>query len=105
MPDGALPVLLVLTGLALIFGILTRKAAFSFVGVILLLAFFTPFVEAFIQSLPLWLTIMIGFVFIFSVVKVVFYGLFGKGATDQFLGQVLYGVFTLPFRLLGRRRT
>ena len=107
MPDGMLPVILVFTGLALILGIVSRKAAFSFVGLIILLALFTPFIESIFDSLPLWLTVLFMAAFLICIIKAVMHAIFGKAATAEFMGHLMYDVFLLPFRLVGhllRRR-
>lgn len=101
MPDGLLPVLIAFTGLALILGIITKKAAFSFVWIIILLVFFTPFIDAVFESLPLWLVLMIVAAFIISIIKVVMHAIFGKAVTTEFMGHLLYDLFLLPFRLIG----
>lgn len=107
MPDGILPVVLVFLGLALILGIVSRKSAFNFVGIIILFALLSPFVVSLFDSFPTWLVLLVFGVVLLSLARGVLSSLFGKGATDQFVGQVMYAVFALPFRLLGnlfRRR-
>ena len=107
MPDSFIPVLIVFTGLALILGIVTRQKAFGFIGLLLLLVFLTPFADALFSALPLWLLLLVGGVFVFSLFRGVLTAMFGRGATDQFVGQCMFAVFTWPFRLIGylfRRR-
>lgn len=105
LPDGALPILLVFTGLALILGIITKKAAFSFIGLIILLAVFTPFLDAIFNSLPLWVAVLFMAAFLIGSIKVVMHAIFGKAATAEFMGRLMYDVFLLPIRcIFGRRR-
>ncbi len=101
MPDGVLPVLIVFTGLALILGIVTRKAAFSFVGILILLALFTPFIESLFDSLPWWVSLLFMAAFVICIIKAVMHAIFGRAATAEFMGHLMYDIFLLPFRLLG----
>lgn len=101
LPVSLFPVLISLTGLALILGIVTRKTAFGFIGVLLLLVLFTPFVDALFSSLPLWLIFIVLAGLAFSLFRGMLGAMFGRGATDHFVGQLMYGVFTLPFRFIG----
>ncbi|MBE0427247.1 MAG: hypothetical protein IBX72_11470 [Nitrospirae bacterium] len=105
--DGFLPVLLIFVGLGLIFGIISRQRAINLVGIIVLFALLCPFVYALFDHLSLWLLLLITAGFIVCIGRVVLNAFFGKGATDHFVGQVMFAMFALPFRLLGaffRRR-
>lgn len=107
LPDNFLIIVLVIIGIALIFGILTRQRAFNLVGIVVIIALLSPFVYALFDNLPLWLLILLMFALILGMLRVMLNVLFGKGATDQFIGQTMFAVFALPFRLLGalfRRR-
>jgi len=101
LPDGTLPVVLVFVGLALIVGLVSRQAAFSIVGCFVLFALLSPFLESLSNALPTGILIILFCIFALSIFKLVLSLLFGKGPTDHFLGQLMYGVFTLPFRLIG----
>ncbi len=105
--NGFLPLLIVLIGLGLILGILSRKNAFSFIKIIIIFALFSPFIASLFKSLPTWIVLLIMGVVILGAVKGVLYLLFGKEATGEFLGHLMYDLFMLPFRLIGyvfRRR-
>ena len=108
LPVSLIPLLMVCTGLALVLGIISRRAAFGFIGFLLLIVIFTPFVEALFNSLPLWLILVFMVGLVFSLFTGVLRTVFGRGATDHFVGQLMYAVFTMPFRfigyLIGRRR-
>ena len=107
MPNGFLPVLLVFLGLALILGLVSRKNAFSFIKIIIIFALLSPFIASLFKSLPMWIVILIVVAVILSAAKGVLNLLFGKEATGEFLGHILYDLFMLPFRLIGnvcRRR-
>jgi len=108
MPNGFIPVLIVFTGLALILGLVTWRTAFGFIGLLLLLVVFTPFVESLFNSLPLGVVLLVMVGLGISLFTGVLRAVFGRGATDHFVGQVMYAVFAMPFRfigyLIGRRR-
>jgi hypothetical protein len=78
------------------------------VGVIILIAMLMPFIDSLFDSMPLWILVLLMIVFIFSLFRGLLNILFGKGATDNFVGHIMYGLFTLPFRcirtLISRRR-
>jgi len=107
LPDNFLVILLIFVGIALIFGIFSRHKAFNFVKIIVIFALLSPFLYAIFDQLPAWLLILIMIGFIFSIARVLLNALFGKGATDQFVGQVMFALFAMPFRIIGnilRRR-
>lgn len=101
MPDEALPVIIAGLGLFLILGIISRSFAFSILGTIILFALLSPFIDAMFDSLPLWLLLLIMLVAGFSLLRFVMSALFGREATGHFLGEVLFAIFAMPFRLLG----
>lgn len=105
LPDGALPILFVFAGLALILGIGTRKAVFSFIGFLILLAVFTPFLDAIFNSLPWWVVVLFMAAFLIGLIKTVMHAVFGRAASAEFMGHLMYDVFLLPIRwIFGRRR-
>ncbi len=108
LPDNALPVLLVFAGIGLMIGLVSRRVVAGFVGSIVLFALLSPFIDSIMNSLPLWLLIALMGFFVLTLVRMVFGTLFGKGATGVFMGHLLWGIFTLPFRvvafLFGARR-
>lgn len=101
LPDQAYPVLITGIGLALILGIITRSAAFSILGTIILFALLSPFIDALFDMLPLWLLLLIMLWVGFTLFRFVIGGLFGREAAGHFMGRVLYDIFILPFRVVG----
>jgi hypothetical protein len=101
MPDNFLIVVLVFVGIALTLGIFSRHRAFSYVKIIVLFALLSPFLYAIFDQLPAWLLILIMIGFVFSIARVLLNALFGMGATDQFVGQVMFALFAMPFRIIG----
>lgn len=101
LSESFLLILMVLVGIGLIVGIFSRQRAFGFIKIIVLFALLSPFLYAIFDQLPLWVLILIMVGLIFSIARFFLNALFGKGATDQFVGQVMYAVFTLPFRIMG----
>jgi hypothetical protein len=102
LPESFFPLLIVGIGFALILGIISRQRAFGFIGFIVLFLLISPFVYALFDQLPVWLLLAIFVVVIFSAFRAILGFCFGKGATDQFVGQVMFAAFSMPFRLLGR---
>lgn len=101
MPDNFLLIVLVFVGIALTLGIFSRQKAFNYIKIIVLFALLSPFLYAVFDQLPAWLLILLMVGFIFSIARVLLNALFGKGATDQFVGQVMFALFSLPFRIIG----
>lgn len=101
LPDEALPVIIVGLGLALIIGIISRSVVFSILGTIILFALLSPFIDALFDSLPLWLLLLSMLVVGFSLLKLMMNTLFGREATGHFLGELLFAIFAMPFRLFG----
>lgn len=99
--DEAFIVVIVLLGFALILRILSRQVVFGLLGTIILIALLAPFIEALFDNLPLWLVLTIAFIFFLSIGRTIVALLFGKGATDHFVGSIMYGIFTMPFRFIG----
>lgn len=87
--------------IGLITGIINRSRAFSGIGIIVLGALFWPFFQSFYKNLPFWLNVVI-FIFIsLALVRGFLTLLFGRGSTDHFLGEWLFTISLLPFRLAG----
>ena len=102
LPENFFPLLIVGIGFALIFGLMNRRSAFGFLGFIVLFLLLSPFVIALFDRLPVWFLLLIIVAVIFGTFRAALNLCFGKGATDQFVGQVMFAVFSMPFRLLRR---
>ena len=102
LPDSALILVIVFVAIALIIGIVNRKAAFGIIGTIILFALLSPFVGSLLDFLPLWLLIILMGIFFLSIGRLVLTRLFGKGVANIFLGNLVWAIVSFPFRLAGR---
>jgi hypothetical protein len=111
IPDEALVLVIAVTGLGLICGIVSRKAAMSVIGGIIAIALLGPFVESVFSALPWWLTTIILLLFLLSLLRGLSNLVLGSRASDHMVGILaadvvracfggLFYVFTFPFRLL-----
>lgn len=100
MPEEAYPVILVFIGIALIIGLINRQKAFALVGLIILFALLGPFISRLFDSLPLWITLLLIVVLFLILARAVLNLLFGRRATDHFVGELMFAVFLMPFRFL-----
>ncbi len=101
LPDEALPLIIAGLGIALILGIINRRVVFNLLGIVILFSLLSPFIDSLFESLPLWLLLLLSLGFAFSILKLVLNTVFGKEATGNFLGRVLFEIFALPFRCIG----
>ena len=51
--------------------------------------------------ISVWLPIILMLIVFIGLLKVVMHGVFGRGATSEFMGRLMYDVFLLPFRCIG----
>lgn len=100
LPDGMIPLVLVGLGLALTVGLVSRAAAGRVLGAIVLMLLLSPFVVALMERFPLWLLLLLMAWFILSTARLLLNSLFGRGATDHFVGSAMWAGFTAPFRIL-----
>jgi len=108
IPDSFLILVIVFAGFALMLRIISPGTAFRIIGVVILIAMLMPFVDSLFESLPLWILLLMIMVFALSLFRGLLNMIFGRGATDEFVGHLMYDLFMLPFRiirnLLVRRR-
>jgi cellulose synthase/poly-beta-1,6-N-acetylglucosamine synthase-like glycosyltransferase len=109
VPDSALPLVIVGVALALIVGVIKRRAAFSIIGFFVLSILLSPLFEVIFSMLPWWLTLLIGVGFAVAIARALMALVLGRRATDHMVGilaaDAVRGLFRavfLPFRLLGR---
>jgi hypothetical protein len=101
LPQEAWICLLVLAGFFMMFGF--RKVAVGLVGTVVLLAIFSPFIDALIESLPMWILVMMMLLFVISLFRFII----GRRVADHVMAHLLYDVIVMPFRFIGwlfRRR-
>ena len=101
LPDNALVLVIMAIGIGLIIGIFSRKAAFGYMGMIILYALLSPFIDSLFDILPLWLVLLLLVVFILGILRVGLNIFFGKRSTDYFVGLFMWNLFVLPFRFIG----
>lgn len=101
LPQEAWIVLLVLGGFLMMFGF--RKAAVGLIGTVVLMAIFSPFIDALMESLPMWILVIIMLFFALSLFRF----MIGRRVADHVTAHLLYDVIVMPFRFIGwlfRRR-
>lgn len=101
LPDDALILVIIVISIGLIVGIFSKKVAFGYVGMIVVFAMLSPFIDALFDILPLWLVLLILTIFLFGIARAGLNMLFGRRATDTFIGLLMWNFFALPFRFLG----
>ncbi|MGV8080940.1 MAG: hypothetical protein AB2L22_12900 [Syntrophales bacterium] len=94
-PPETWMLLLMFASLCLVIGL--RKIATTILGGILMMALFTPFLEALINILPTWMLILL---MVFAVLSI-FRLIVGRRVAAHFFALVLHDLFLLPFRFIG----
>jgi uncharacterized membrane protein len=94
VPEQAWVLLLVVAGLLMMIGF--RRMAWTLVGSIILLALFSPFIDAIIDVLPLW----------FVAILIIFFGIsffrliLGRRIADNVISYLIYDLIRAPFRFI-----
>jgi len=101
LPDNALILVIMGIGFALIIGVVNRRMAFQFVGIIILYLMLAPFIESIFGQLPPWLMTIIEIAFILSIARWILSALFGRRSTDHFVAILMWNLFAFLFRFLG----
>jgi len=113
IPDHWLPLVIMGVGFALMLGFVSGRTAFGLIISILAICIFTPFIESFIDSLDVWVLILITVMTVLYVLRMVMTLLLGEHGGGAFMGHLAYDSFllvlrgaiffllTLPIRLLG----
>ena len=94
IPEEAYALALVFAGLLMIIGF--RRLAMQILGTILFFAFFGPFIDAMIETLPPWLFGLLMLLFVLSLFRMVF----GKGVTEHLIAFLLHDLLMAPFRFI-----
>jgi hypothetical protein len=95
IPEEAWIYFLIIAGLMMILGL--RKAALKLVVSIILLALFSPFLDALIKAIPAWMLGLLFIGFIFSMIRL----LLGKRVADNVISFLIYDLIRAPFRIVG----
>lgn len=100
IPDEWLVVIIVGIGLALIFGIVRAGTAFGLIGVILGMIILGPFIESLMDSLDLWVLLLLLVIGALYVLRVVLSLVLGREGAGSFMGHLAYDLLSLPFGIL-----
>lgn len=101
LPNNYLFLVILVASIGLMLGLLKRKTAIGLVWSVILLFLFSPFINALTEFIPDWLLLLLSAIFFLSLIQAVLRGLFGKGVSDQLMANLLWSLFTLPFKALG----
>jgi uncharacterized membrane protein YccC len=107
LPESTWILVIVGVGFALIFQIISRKAAGRIIGGIVLLALLGPFIHSLFSTLPGWLSVVILVVLCISIGNWIIGSLFGRHTASHLWALLIHDVILVPFRLVGllfRRR-
>lgn len=100
LPDEAMPLVIVLLGLALIVGLIRPRAAFGVILTIILLLLTAPFLDLLFEALPWWvlllLLVWVGLYLLRSLLEV----FIGDRAAAEAVGSLAADVIRAGFRLL-----
>ena|SRR6266852_1661852 len=99
LPDQAFVLVFAGVGLALIVGLLSRRAAFNILGGVVLLLLLAPFIEMLIDGLPGWVVLALLVGVMLSSLRALSSLLLGRRAADHMVGQLAAGLVLGIFRL------
>lgn len=100
IPDAALPLVIVGVGLALMVGLVSGSTAFRFLGLIVLFALLSPFVEGVMGELPPWIALVILAVVILALLRGMANLVLGSRAAATMVGILAAEVVRLALRVL-----
>lgn len=100
LPDNALILVLMVIGIGLMIGFFSRRLAFGYLGIVILYVMLSPFLDSLFESLPLWVVLLLLGFFFLTISRAVLNALFGRRATDHFVGLLMWHLFALPFRFI-----
>jgi predicted membrane protein len=89
-------------GFLVMLGLISGGRAAGLLLLFVLLMALAPFVESLMDTLPLWLLLLMLAVFGFSMLRAAASLTLGRGVADNFLGMLVFAVFMAPFRMLRR---
>lgn len=112
LPDGAMVLVIMAIGFALMCGLLRPKRAFTMLGGLVLMLVLSPFISALVEALPFWLLAILLLLFGLSLLRALSNFVIGPGATDEMVGtlaadvvrsgvRAAFFILTLPFRAIG----
>ena len=108
LPDGALPLVIAGIGLALMVGLLSGGAAFRILGILLLFALLSPFVEGVMGGMPPWVGLILMAIIALALLRGAASLVLGRRAADHMVGilaadcvRLALRLLLLPFRAVG----
>ena len=100
LPDSALPLVIVVAALGLITGLIPRRTALGMIGIVIAILLFSPFVGVLLDSLPLWLVLLLATFLSLSFCRAVLNALIDQRAAAHTVGILAADVIRFFFRLL-----
>lgn len=100
IPSEAFILVIIVLGLGLITGLISRRAVGMGLGLILLTIVARPFIKAILSSLPLWLFIPVVLFFGLTLLLRLTALIIGRGAADEMVGALAADVVRFLFRML-----
>ena len=94
LPQETWLIVFVLAGFLMVFGF--RQLALGIMGTIILLAFFMPFVDSFLDSLPPEMNFVLMILFGFTILRM----LFGRRVYENVLSCLIYDAIKMPFKFV-----
>jgi len=105
LPDEFIPVLILGICIAVMLGVFRVGSALAFISSIAIIYLLSPFAEnlimGLIDSLDLWILIVLMIFFGFYIMRLVLTPILGSEAVGVFIGHAFYDFVLLPFRILG----
>ena len=111
LPDEALPLVIMVLGLALMLGLLSIRNALGLIGVLVISIISWPILDPLIDGLPWWVIPLLVVFLGLSILRQFASSILGAGAADEMVGNLAAGAVrmtlrlaVLPVRLLLRSR-
>lgn len=98
LPDEALPLVLMVGGVAVMFGLVSWRALLCFVGLFVLFSVLSPIIDELVGGLSPWLQLLLLAFLGLASLRGVLSLLIGGGAADHVVGRLTYDLLRLPFR-------
>lgn len=95
LPDGALPLVVVVAGILVILGF--RQVGIGLLLTILLLPILTPFVENVVAQLPPWIPLIVILIVGLSILRAILSVILGSRAADHAIGILSADAIRLAF--------
>ena len=100
LPDEVLILIPLGLGILVMLKILSVGRAMGMLFVLIAIIASMPFVASIFDFLPVWVLLLLLIFFGYSLVKTLTGAAFGRGVRDHFFGNILYGIFLIPFRIM-----